>query len=382
MGKMLTNENIICFANDWKGDPTSKHQVMKILSRDRKVLWVNSISMRSPKLNKSDLGRIKNKLKSFFSGLEQIKSNLYVFTPIVLPFPESSLVRKINYYILLLSLAFFVKKLELKPFQLWSFIPTMTNLVGHLGESKVVYYCVDEWSKFSFLDGKLMRRLEQDLLKKSDLVITTAKTLFEDKVTHNKNTFLIPHGVDFEHFAQTLDPAMKRPDDIVDMSGPIIGFFGLIHEWIDLDLISYIAENRPDWQILLIGKSSVDITDIAKRKNVHFIGQRSYEVLPRYCKAMDGALIPFKINELTIHVNPIKLREYLSAGLPVVSTPLPEVMQYSHLVEIGDGNKDFLNKIAYCLHENNNFKKQERVEAMKGETWEAKVNYLIKLTRT
>lgn len=373
----IKKESIICFANDWHGDPTSKHQVMKVLSEDRKVLWVNSVSMRAPNLNKSDFSRVVSKLKSFLKGLEQINENIFVFTPLVLPFPGNTLVRRMNYWILLISIKYYIKKLELSPFQLWTFIPTMVNLIGHLNESKVIYYCVDEWSKFSFLDGVLMRKLEQELLQKSDVVITTAKTLFEDKQPFAKNCLLVPHGVDWNHFSRALSIDCHLPDDMLDVKKPVLGFFGLIHDWIDLELIAFLAKKRPEWSLVLIGKSSVDMNVLAQYQNVHLLGQKHYEVLPEYCRAMDVALIPFKLNELTIHVNPIKLREYLASGLPVVSTNLPEVAKYSQLVEIGKNYDEFLEKVEKCLQENTDVYRHTRSDAMKKETWRAKVDTIM-----
>lgn len=370
-------DNIICFANDWHGDPTSKHQVMKVLSRDRKVLWINSVSMRTPKFNKSDFSRVLLKIKSFSQGIELVSENFFVFTPLILPFPGNAFVRRVNYYILLLSIKYYVKKLRLYPYHIWTFIPTMVNLIGHLKESKVVYYCVDEWSKFSFLDGTLMQKLERELLQKSDIVITTATTLYADKQQYAANCLLVPHGVDWSHFSQALTVDRALPNDMRSLKKPVIGFFGLIHDWIDLDLIVFLATKRPMWSFVLIGKSSVDMSGVAQFRNIHLFGQMPYAQLPDYCRAMDVALIPFKLNDLTIHVNPIKLREYLAAGLPVVSTNLPEVAQYSHLVEIGKTNDEFLEKIEKCLQENSDVHRQARSAAMMKETWEVKVETIM-----
>jgi len=373
---MLKGKNIVCFANDWHNDPTSKHQVMKVLARENKILWINSIAMRKPTASVSDAKRIISKLRSWSQGLEKINDNLYIFTPIVLPLPSSPAARKINTWILKASLLHYTKQLKMLPMQLWTFVPTMVDMVGKLKEEKLVYYCVDEWSKFSFMDGAAMREMEIRLMKEADIVFATADHLFNDKAQFNPNTHLIAHGVDHQHFSQALRNDIKIPEDVSHIKRPILGFFGLIHEWIDLDLIGHIARRRPDWSIVMIGKISVDHSHVKTLPNVHFLGQKPYETLPAYCKAFDVGLIPFVINDMTINVNPIKLREYLSAGLPVVSTPLPEVKKYEDVAAIAADPEEIVIEIEKILNDGVRKKRMERSGKMADETWESKVELI------
>lgn len=373
MPSLMKNQSIICFANDWDSDPTSKHQIMRILSRSNKILWVNSISMRRPTLTGSDVRRIWTKIKGWFQGLKRVNENLYHFTPIVLPFPSSKAARIINKYLLKISLGYYIRKLKMRDVQLWTFLPNVVEWVGSLGENIIIYYCVDEWSKFSFMDGKAMREFEIKLLKKADLVITSAEHLYQDKSKFNHETHLVTHGVDYDYFSKVLSNNIPIAEDIKDIKKPIIGFFGLIHEWIDLDLIEMIATTHPEWSVVLIGKASVDIKRLRQYNNIHFLGQKPYGGLINYCKAFDIGLIPFLINEMTINVNPIKLREYLAAGIPTVSTPLPEVKRYNNLVEIGYTHEEVIKKIDGLLKEESYEKKYMRSRKMMQETWERKI---------
>jgi glycosyltransferase involved in cell wall biosynthesis len=373
---MLRGENIICFANDWHNDPTSKHQVMKLLSRDNRILWVNSIGMRKPSVSSSDVQRILGKLKSCLRGLEQINPNLHVFTPIVLPLPSSVWARNINALLLRVSLWYYRRQLKLGDFQLWTFVPTMVEVAGTMGEKQLIYYCVDEWSKFSFMDSESMRAMEIRLIKKADTVFVTADHLYRDKVQFNKNTYLVEHGVDHEHFSRACAEELPVPADIRSIRKPVLGFFGLIHEWIDLDLIEYVARSRPEWSIVMIGKSSIDVSRFALHQNVHFLGQKPYESLPGYCRAFDVGLIPFVLNDLTINVNPIKLREYLSAGLPVVSTALPEVEKYRDIVQMATTPDEFIAGVEAALVQNSPADRELRSRRMSLETWESKVEFI------
>lgn len=377
---MIENQSIICFANDWESDPTSKHQIMRILSRSDRILWVNSIGMRRPSISNSDMSRMWAKLRGWFHGLTKVNENLYHFTPIVLPFPSSRIARIINRYILKASILYHMKKLKMTDVQLWTFLPNVVDIVGSLGEKLVVYYCVDEWSKFSFVNGQTIKEMEIKLLKKANIVITSADHLYRDKLKLNANTHFISHGVDYEYFSKALSNDIPLAEDIKPVRRPIIGFFGLIHEWIDLDLIEKIAIAHPEWSIVLIGKTSVNVDGLKAYENIHFLGQKPYDSLVSYCKAFDVGLIPFHVNDLTINVNPIKLREYLAAGIPVVSSPLPEVEKYKDLVEIGYTPEEIIQKIQILLNADSPNKRIMRSQSMMQETWEKKVDeisYLV-----
>jgi glycosyltransferase involved in cell wall biosynthesis len=372
---MLTNNNILCFANDFKNDPTSKQQVMTLLSKYNKVLWVNSISLRAPKMTTSDCNRIWDKIRRFVRGVERINDNMFVITPLVLPFPSSRLIRFLNNILLKIFLSYYINKLKMKDIQIWTFMPTMVDLLGNLNEKLIVYYCVDEWSEFSFIDKVSIIDMETRLLKKSDIVIVTAQKLYVQKSKYNPNTYLVRHGVDFDFFNKATLASTVIPDDISSIHGPRIGFFGLIHEWVDIELLQYIATNNPKWSIVLIGKvaESIDISSLIKCDNIHFLGQKEYSKLPGYCRGFDVAIIPFVVNALTVNVNPIKLREYLAAGLPVVSSNLPEIVPYKDVVHLAINREDYCRGIQISLTERDTVWVKKRQDSVVKETWLAKV---------
>jgi glycosyltransferase involved in cell wall biosynthesis len=375
---MMRGENIVCFAKDWSEDPTSNNHVMRMLARDNKVLWLNSIATRTPSLGSSkDMAKIVTKLQGFAKGPVRIDAGLEIYTPIVLPFPHNPYAVKINEQILNTSLKFLRASRGMKDFQLWTFLPTAGQYLGKLGEAFTVYYCTDEWSHFSNLEKDRIVTMERELCQRADIVFTTATRLLERRLPYNPETHLALHGVDQAHFAKALDPATVVAEEVRDLGHPVIGFIGLIQDWVDLELIRYLAEQRKHWTIVLIGKSLVDMTRLEGLPNVKILGRKPYEALPTYCKAFDIGLIPFVTNELTLNVNPIKLREYLSAGLPVVSTDIPEVARY---VEAHGGLKDacavatekddFLAAIDRLLANDSPAARKQRSDAMLEETWE------------
>jgi glycosyltransferase involved in cell wall biosynthesis len=373
----MKGQNIICFAKDWSEDPTSNNHVMLLLARDNKVLWLNSIVMRRPTFTSGrDLGKIWRKLKSFVRGAEHPAPNLWVVTPIVLPFPHSKLAIAINRRILRATIGHYRGKLGLRDFQLWTFLPNGGEYVGNLGESLVVYYCTDEWSTFADLDGQKMSVMERQLMQRADVCFMTAHSLLESKTGINPNTFLASHGVDHVHFAKALAPATNIPAEIAALPHPIIGFFGLIDERIDLDLLARIARMHANWSIVLLGKSVVDTSALESLPNIYLLGRRQHEALPGYCRAFDVGIIPYEVNERTRDINPVKLREYLSAGLPVVSTDLPEVRFYGDQVYIARGRDEFVGKVEQAIRDDSVEARRRRSESMRGETWEARVSAL------
>ena len=377
---MIRDASIICFAHDWKADPTSKTHIMRILSENNRVLWVNSIGWRRPTVSGRDARRIVNKLKQVATeSFVQVNRNLHVVSPIALPLPGVPGVATINDVLLTASIRYFAKRAGLERPILWTFMPNTVGLVGRLGESKVIYHAVDEYSAFAGVPREAFKRMETELVKRADLVITSADSLCAERRRLNPCTYFVSHGVDVAHFSRALDPGMTPPTDARGLTSPVVGFFGLIAEWLDLDLIRAMALRCTDWTFVMVGKATVDVTPLRGLANVRLLGQKPYETLPAYCRAFDVGVIPFKIDDLTLKVNPLKLREYLAAGLPVVSSDLPEVRKYADLVQLASGPDGFIAAVERALADRSETAARARVEAMKHESWEARVEEISEL---
>ena len=367
---------IIAFAKDWHEDPTSNHHVLRELAKTRRVLWLNSLGTRTPSLASGrDLGKITRKLREFAHGPVNVENQLWVFSPLVLPLPHSKIATAINQQIMRATVRGLRRKLGIEKFQLWTFLPSTAPYVGTLGESSSVYYCVDEWSLFSYLDRDATVAAEMALLQKVDAVFAINHALADAKRLVNRATFVSPHGVDHAQFARALNDDTEVPADIAAISGPRIGFYGTIRDWVDLELVAHIAKAKPTWSIVLLGQVLTDVSALAALPNVHLLGQKKHAELPAYCKAFDVGIIPYRIDDRMPFVNPLKLREYLSAGLPVVSTPVPEAVRLAQLTpgtRIAPTRREFVDAIEAALSEPR-AARAARSEAMKTETWSARV---------
>jgi glycosyltransferase involved in cell wall biosynthesis len=378
---MIEGKDIICFSNDWDGDPLSKKHIMQRLAKRNRILWVNSLGNRNPTASAKDLKRILKKLKDFTRGSRQVEEGIHVFSPLAIPFHGNAAARWINRRALRWSLRRACRKLGFKDPITWTFVPASADVAGDLGEGSLVYHCVDENSGFTGADKAGIRNLERRLMEKSNCVIVSSGLLLENKRRHNQNTFLVTHGVDVPHFRKACDPETELPEDIKALRRPVIGFFGLIAEWVDLDLIRFLADARPDWTFALIGKVVTDTKVLQGLKNVHFLGQKPYQLLPAYAKAFDVAILPFVINELTLASNPLKLREYLAAGLPVVSSAIPEAEKLKHVLHVGRDKAHFLEVIRQIIESGKTGPQISISQQMDCESWDEKVEELSRILR-
>jgi glycosyltransferase involved in cell wall biosynthesis len=364
---------IIAFSKDWDDDLTSNHHILRQLARSRRVLWLNSVGTRAPSLGSGrDMRRVGRKLREFARGPVRVENDLWVFTPLVLPLPDSRAVRRVNRAILALTVRRLRHRLGMGEFQLWTFLPNVGDYVGRLGESLSVYYCVDEWSLFTQLDEERTRRAERVLLERVDCVFAVNEALAAAKRPFNSETHVAPHGVDRDHFKRALDADTAVPDDLARLPAPVLGFYGTIADWVDVGLLSEVAKLRPDWTLALIGTVLIGTSEFDGLPNVHLLGRRPYETLPAYCKGFDVALIPYLESDQLPYRNPIKLREYLAAGLPVVSTPVPEVERYADWCVRVESAEGMVEAVEAALAGDSPERRAERSLSIADETWEAR----------
>jgi len=376
---MIEGKDIILFSNDWGGDPLSKHQIALRLAKKNRILWVNSMGNRSPTVSAHDARRIVKKLWQFCLGCRPVADNIFRFCPLVIPFHGNRAARWINRHLLAWSLRRACRKLGFSDMVTLTFVPNSVDVAGSLGEEQLIYYCVDEYSQFTGADRTAILDMERRLMEKADLVVVSAGRLYETKRACNANTVLITHGVDVDHFRTACLEETPIPEEAAKLPGPVIGFYGLIEDWVDLEVIRHMATARPEWSFLMIGEVKTDTSGVRDLPNVHFTGRRRYQSLPGYCRKIDIALLPFVVNELTLAANPLKVREYLAAGLPVVATPLPEVQRLGSLVRAATTPEEFLHQCDALLASGRRGPDLAASRQMDSESWDGKVEILSEL---
>jgi UDP-galactopyranose mutase len=265
---------------------------------------------------------------------------------------------------------------------LWYYTPMAVTWTAHLRPQATVYDCMDELSAFKGAPVVLKDR-EAELFKRADLVFTGGQSLYEVKRHQHKNVYAFPSSIDAAHFAQARS-VVEEPADQAEIPHPRLGFFGVIDERMDIELLEKVAAARPDWHLVIVGPVvKIDPADLPARENIHYLGGKSYNELPSYLSGWDVALLPFARNESTRFISPTKTPEYLAAGCPVVSTSIRDVVRpYGDqgLVHIADDAAEFVASIEVAMNEDGAARMQE-VDAFLAQTsWDqtwGRMNELI-----
>jgi glycosyltransferase involved in cell wall biosynthesis len=373
----MIGENVVCFAKDWDGHPTSNTHLMRLLARCNRVLWLESVAMRVPQLASSrDLRRMARRLATAACGARRVEADLWVASPLVLPLPHSRWAAALNRWVLRRTVGRLCRRLGMGRFQVWTFLPTAGDHARALGGRPLVYYCVDDWAHSPDYDGARLVEAEARLCQAADVVFATSQALAADKRRWNPQTHHAPHGVDHAHFARALDPALPVAAEVACLRRPVLAVVGLLDWRIDTGLLAALADRRPDWSLALVGPALADLDALATRPNVHVLGRLPYARLPNLLKGCAVGLIPFVVDEYTRHIDPVKLREYLSAGLPVVATALPEVAAIDSSCRIVRSVDELVAAVEAALRDGGPEARSRRSRAMASETWQARVEAL------
>jgi glycosyltransferase involved in cell wall biosynthesis len=337
---------ILYFGNDWFADNrTSSHHIARWLAERFRVYYIDCPGLRAPKSSGRDLKRMAAKLWRALRGARPVREGLKVMVLLQVPLHRFRLMRRLNRVFMTWNVRWLMWREGIRAPITWFTIPHPFSLAKRLGECLTVYYCTDDYSAMPGVNREAVRAMDDELTRKADVIFATAESLVELKRPLNANTYFSPHGVDTELFGRAQDPMQPIPADVADLPHPIVGFFGLIEHWIDLELIDYLASRRPQWSFLMIGRTAVPIEKLPQRPNIHFIGRRPYIDMPSYGKQFDVAIIPFLLSEVILHANPLKLREYLAMGVPVVAISTPEIDKFADIIETARSREEFLEKL-------------------------------------
>lgn len=366
----MKEESILCLAAaGWAGMWARAQQFMTIFARwGNRVLYVDPpVTYLSPFKNPSLRGQAVDRLS-------QVDERIYVYTPpVFLPFGNIyRSINRLNQRILSAGLRRIYGKLGWEPTLCWTYLPNTVDL-GLPGEPFLIYDCADEHAAFPGLIRKeTVHRMERELFRRAGLSLTSAGELFQRKKEQAPKLLMVPNGAALEHFRSALDPGLPVPPDLDSLPRPVIGYIGAVSPWLDQDLLAAAARAHPDWTLVVIGPADTDTSALAAFPNIRLLGHRDYRLLPSYLKGFDATVIPFRINELTRGVNPVKLYEYLAAGKPVVSTGLPEVRAFGEVVSLAGTPDEFVQRLEEELAGDSPEKIAARLKVAGEHSWEAR----------
>jgi glycosyltransferase involved in cell wall biosynthesis len=354
----LNSKDIVLLSTaDWDNPFwTNKQHVTVALARlGHRVLYIDSLGLRRPSASTRDLHRIAKRLIKAVQPPRKVRDNLWVWSPIMLPWHSNPQVRRINRGLLNAGLWTWLKLLGLKREWLWTYNPLTTEFFNLNSFFYCVYHCVDEIKAQPGMPVEILEEAEEKLSRQVNVIFTTSHQLTETRRAWNVTTYYLPNVADYRHFNSALDPQTIVPRDLVAIPRPRLGFIGAISGYkVDFQLIRQIAEVHPKWSLVLIGKVGegdpwTDSSPLHGLPNLHLLGPRAYKDLPAYLKGFDVALLPNYVNEYTDAMFPMKFFEYLAAGRPVVSMNLKALSEFTDVALVADTPEQFIAAIKKAL---------------------------------
>ena len=425
----MDSPRIVAFTKDWSDVPTCTTHILRIMGKTHPVLWIESIGTRKVSLAiGKDWKRVWRRLRQAFSRAEIKENQLRVLSPLVIPKAQSKVVQWVNRWLIQLQINGELRRMGPGPVEYWCFVPNAVDLLPSLlplplrertevrggwwgiakreksvsredakdakqdaagvpnnpttesPASRVIYYCVDDWSQFHNLDGAWLSRKEEELLLRADVVFAASRFLeVKCRKVAGVRVHYMPHGVDHALFAQALNSDVKEPDDLVGLPHPRIGFYGNLHPWVDLELVESLARSHAEWNFVLIGEIYCDVLRLRTLANVHLLGRREHKQLPFYCKGFDVEIIPYDMKQSRMEsVNPVKTKELLAAGVPVVAADIPELRSMGDDVLVCRGRTDWDDAIRRQLDRRD---RREIARRVISEDWVAKVKVMREIVK-
>jgi len=398
---MLRGKDIVCISSlDWGAMWTSKQQIMHRLAQTNRVLYVEEpVTLLAPLKVPARWRR----WSAVAPQLNRVDAGLWTLTPPpLLPFGNMRPgVNRANQALLARYIRWGMARLLFdEEYIFWTYLPNSLALLDRLsaaspaGEgdqiaaaavagaggrrpSLVVYHCVDEHSAFpGFVSPEVVKRYDDELTRRAGLVITTSENLRLSREALNPQTHTVLNAADVEIFNRALDPDLPLPADLAAIPPPRLGVVGLHDSRLDVDALGALAQADPAWQIVLIGPvkpGQVDEARLRRHPNIHLLSEKPRAELPGYLKGLAVALVPYRANELTRNIFPLKLFEYLAAGLPVVVGGLPELRRFAGTIGVVGGPEDYPGLVRLAIAEDREEHRAARVALAAENTWDHRV---------
>ena len=375
---------LIFFSDDRSGIPTSSMHLADQLAKNNRVFWLNTY-MRMPNFSLRDVSKAV-KVLAGCSGkptdppkAEEQSDGIRYFTPKIVPWFIPP-VRKINGILGKRFLQKLFRDYDIQsPVLITTYPSTVDTFRAVRSETKQFYYCVDEWAEHPGLNRKQWQKMEQDLLAVVDGAAFTSRKLLNDKKNTKVKHLYLPHGVDYNHFSsgkgETIDLMELMPK-------PIIGYFGVIGNWVDVKVVEYLARRFPKYSFVMIGNSSISLDFLRPLPNVHLLGRIAYADLPKYASYFDVGLNPFVMNELTLAVNPLKLMEYYALGIPVISSKLPDILDTKGPIFFAETHDEFGDRLEEIFQSDLQSLKQTAQDTARKNSWASRADDLSSFIET
>jgi len=379
--------DVLCVSSiDWDFIWQGHQEIMTALgAQGHRVLFLENTGVRAP--NVRDLPRVRQRIRNWWrgtKGFRQERPNVFVYSPIVLPLPYSRVARWINRWVLLRALLRWMRATGFYRPIVWTFLPTplALDLIRGVDAQLTVYYCIDDLASSS-PGARRIAASEEQLFRQADLVFVTSEKLRQRAAQHTSDVHLFPFGVSFERFDRVRSSDDSLPDDMRALGRPVVGYLGGLHQWVDQELLADVAARTPEVTFALVGPVQTDVSSLEVRPNIRLLGQRAHADVPRYVKAFDVGIVPYRLTEYTANVYPTKLNEYLVMGIPVVATDLPEIRRFNaehgNVVRVAPDAATFSTAIRETLARSIPGEVERRVAIAHSNSWDNRIAAMTRL---
>ena len=375
--------SFLCFGGeDWwyHNRAHTDMQLMRRFARTGTALYVNSIMMRKHKIigGSRFSEKLVRKLKSILKGLKESGAGFWVYSPFTLPVNHISWARPFNETVLRFQIRRMMRKLHMKSPVVWVVCPAACDSAIKMKKAKLVYQRTDRFEDDPNVERDTILAYDRKLKAAADVTVYVNRSLYDQEADQCKKALFLDHGVDYEMFA-TAELASDVPADIADIKKPVVGYFGALdgHK-LDTGFLEAVADRLPNISFVFIGKPSLDCSQLSARKNVWMLGQKTYEEIPHYGKCFDVAILPWRVNKWTEAANPIKLKEYLALGKPIVSTPaFTELQEYCDVVYEAGTPEEFAECIEKAYSEDSPDLVAKRRGKVARASWDSKAELVL-----
>lgn len=371
-------EGLVCFSiNEWADVKRSQVHLMEAAARrGLRVLYIESIGMRRPQVSKRDSLRILRRIARWMRGPTEVAPRFYVASPLVWPMHGTPFAEWLNALLLAGQVRLWRRRCRIPRPAVLTYLPHTLGAVTRLGWHPVLYFIADEYTAYPLVDASKVAEWEKRMIGYADVVGVTSKKFIETREIDAGRCVQIPNAVDIDHFKPTgarLEVAVEER-----LAKPVLLFTGTLEDWVDEDLLSYVAKSFPQGRVVLAGPMRKDLRDVLQLPNVDYIGVLDYADMPRALEEADVCIIPYRLYEFsTALMNPGKLYQYFAMGKPVVSTRVLEPGSRDSFVYFADSPEDFVKQIETAITQDCPRLAAGRRAHVDSETWEARLDTLL-----
>jgi hypothetical protein len=374
--------DFLSFSHDyWDGPRHNRHYFLEALSRRARVLF------SAPPFHVEKLLRRSERERLARSGTFSLGGGLINHVPSKLLFLNHRL-PALNRWMRsrrIQAIKGLLKQHGMASPVLMLWHPYFRDLIDEFDSPLLVYYAYDQYTGYTGGSGMRSSPQEIELMKRADVVFVLSKELYEAKKEHASNIVHLPNAVDFDLFSRSRNAATPVPADLASIPGPRIGYIGTINEKVDLSVVEHMARARPGWSIVLVGRENYRseerqrFLDLTARPNVHWLGPKTYDLVPSYIKGLDACLMCYVINDWTFYGDPSKLHEYLASGKPTFGCGLSSIREFSEVVGIPETAEQWVEAIDAGLRESDPGLRERRIEVARQNSYAVRVDLFLKV---